>query len=97
MFRKTLKNMSLDASYALEINPDPIDQMATSIPYLFQKKIDLNSHGPHNRSFKNQKKGNVATLTCIDIANRRGRFMACKLQGVTVKKTAELIRQQVVR
>ncbi|KAI0993687.1 Transposon Tf2-9 polyprotein, partial [Podosphaera aphanis] len=43
------------------------------------------------------KKGNTAILTCIDAATRRGRFMVCKLAGLTAEKTANLFRQNVIR
>lgn len=43
------------------------------------------------------KNGNTAILTCIDAATRRGRFIACKLAGLTAEKTANLVRQGVIR
>ncbi|KAI0991763.1 hypothetical protein K3495_g16424, partial [Podosphaera aphanis] len=39
------------------------------------------------------KKGNTAILTCIDAATKRGRFIPCKLAGLTAEKTANLVRQ----
>ncbi|KAI0998619.1 hypothetical protein K3495_g9577 [Podosphaera aphanis] len=42
------------------------------------------------------KNGNTAILTYIDAATRRGRFIACKLAGLTAEKTANItIYQQI--
>ncbi|KAI1005414.1 hypothetical protein K3495_g2808 [Podosphaera aphanis] len=43
------------------------------------------------------KNGNTAILTCIDAATKRGRFIACKLAGLTAENTANLIRKEVIR
>ncbi|KAI0993145.1 hypothetical protein K3495_g15038, partial [Podosphaera aphanis] len=43
------------------------------------------------------KNGNTAILTCIDAATKRGRFIACKLAGLTAENTASLIRKEVIR
>ncbi|KAI0990873.1 hypothetical protein K3495_g17314, partial [Podosphaera aphanis] len=43
------------------------------------------------------KDGNTAILTCIDAATKRGRFIPCKLAGLTAEKTAILIRKNVIR
>ncbi|KAI1005997.1 hypothetical protein K3495_g2222 [Podosphaera aphanis] len=42
------------------------------------------------------KNGNTAILTCIDAATKRGRFIPCKLAGLTAEKTAILIRKNVI-
>ncbi|KAI0992101.1 hypothetical protein K3495_g16085, partial [Podosphaera aphanis] len=43
------------------------------------------------------KNGNTAILTCIDAATRRGRFIACKLAGLTAEKTANIVRKCIIR
>ena len=43
------------------------------------------------------KRGNTAILNFIDAATRRGRYMACKLKSLTAEKTAELVRQSLIR
>ncbi|KAI0994991.1 hypothetical protein K3495_g13192 [Podosphaera aphanis] len=39
------------------------------------------------------KNGNTAILICIDAATRRGRFIACKLAGLTAEKTANIVHR----
>lgn len=43
------------------------------------------------------RNGNTAILTCIDEATKRGRFIACKLTGLSAEKAANLFRQNVIR
>ncbi|KAI1003045.1 hypothetical protein K3495_g5156 [Podosphaera aphanis] len=43
------------------------------------------------------KNGNTAILTCIDAATKRGRFIPCKLAGLTAEKTAILIHKNLIR